>query len=316
MKIGYARVSTKDQNLDLQLDELKKSGCEKIYQDFGVSGSKSNRPELDNMIKNLHSGDVVVIWKLDRLGRSLKDLVSLVEVFNSKNIGLQSLHDNIDTTTSHGKLIFNIFASLAEFEKDVIRERNKSGLESARARGRVGGRPKGLSPEAEKKSKTAKTLYESQEKSIKDICSQLSISKKTLYSYLRHQGVTISPYNTSSPIINFSKERSSRRKEDPETNFELKDTSKYSKVDFLLRPKGKKKFNELDNLFIIEIEEKVFSKHRMKIIQKSNEFVQYHISLPYIFGNLLEETTRIKEFILKSAKRSNIKIEVFVFPVD
>ena len=125
MKIGYARISTKDQNLDLQLDELKKSGCEKIYQDFGVSGSKSNRPELDNMIKNLHSGDVVVIWKLDRLGRSLKDLVSLVEVFNSKNIGLQSLHDNIDTTTSHGKLIFNIFASLAEFEKDVIRERNK-----------------------------------------------------------------------------------------------------------------------------------------------------------------------------------------------
>lgn len=317
MKIGYARVSTKEQNLDLQLDELRKAGCEKIYQDFGVSGSKASRPELDNMLKNLHSGDVVVICKLERLGRSLKDLVTLVEGFNRQNIGLQSLHDPIDTTISQGKLIFNVFASLAEFEKDIIRERTKGSLESARARGRVGGRPKGLSPEAEKKAKTAKTLYESKQHSIKDICSQLSISKKTLYSYLRHQGVTISPYTTtSSSVINFSKERSSRRKEESEIEFELEDNSQYSKVDFLLRPKGKKKFNESDNLFIFEIEKKVFSKHKMEIIEKNNEFVQYHISLPYIYGDLLEETTRIEEFILKFAKRNNIKIQVFFFPVD
>ncbi|MEK7432846.1 MAG: recombinase family protein [Cyanobacteriota bacterium] len=313
MKIGYARVSTKDQNLDLQLDELKTAGCEKIYQDFGVSGSKTSRPELDNMLKNLRSGDVVVIWKLDRLGRSLKDLVTLVEGFNSQKIGLQSLHDPIDTTTAQGKLIFNIFASLAEFEKDVIRERTKAGLESARSRGRVGGRPKGLSPEAEKKAKTAKTLYESQQHSIKDICSQLSISKKTLYSYLRHQNVTISSYQSTNPsIINLPKERARRE----EKAIDLSDNLHYSKIDFLLRPKGKKNFNELDNLFIIEIEEKVFSKHKMEVIQKNDEFVQYHISLPYIFTELQEATTRIEEFILKSAKNKNIKIQVFFFPVD
>lgn len=194
MKIGYARVSTKDQNLDLQLDELKKVGCEKIYKDFGVSGSKATRPELDKMLGDLRSGDVVVIWKIDRLGRSLKDLVILVEKFKKQDIGLQSLHDPIDTTTSHGMLIFSIFASLAEFERNVIRERTKAGLESARARGKVGGRPKGLNKEAVKKSELAKTLYESQQHSIKDICDQLTISKKTLYSYLRYQNVIISPY--------------------------------------------------------------------------------------------------------------------------
>lgn len=195
MKIGYARVSTKEQKLDLQINELKKAGCKKIYQEFGVSGSKANRPELDNMLKNLRSGDVVVIWKLDRLGRSLKDLVNLVEQFNSQNIGILSLHDPIDTTTSQGKLIFNIFASLAEFERDVIRERTKAGLESARSRGRIGGRPKGLSQEAQKKAKTAQTLYESQRFSIKEITQQLNISKKTLYNYLRFLGVNISAYN-------------------------------------------------------------------------------------------------------------------------
>lgn len=195
MKIGYARVSTKDQNLDMQIDELKKAGCEKIYKDFGISGSKASRPELDEMLKNIRSGDTVVIWKLDRLGRSLKDLVTLVERFNKEHIGLQSLHDPIDTTTSHGKLIFNIFASLSEFERDIIRERTRAGLESARARGRIGGRPKGLSAEAKKKSIIAKTLYESQQHPIQDICNELNISKKTLYTYLRHQNVVISPYS-------------------------------------------------------------------------------------------------------------------------
>jgi len=191
MKIGYARVSTKEQNLDLQIDALKKIGCEQIYKDFGVSGSKAHRPELNKMLENLRPNDIVIIWKLDRLGRSLKDLVTLIERFNSQNIGLQSLNDPIDTTTAQGKLVFNIFASLAEFEKDVIRERTMAGLASARARGRVGGRPKGLSEEAQKKAKTAKILYESQKFSIKDMTTQLNISKKTLYNYLRSVGVVI-----------------------------------------------------------------------------------------------------------------------------
>lgn len=194
MKIGYARVSTNEQNLDLQIDELKREGCETVYSDSGVSGIKANRPELDKMLENLRAGDIVVIWKLDRLGRSLKDLVNLVEIFNKKKIALQSLHDPIDTTTSHGMLFFNMFASLAEFERNIIIERTRAGLASARARGRVGGRPKGLSLQAQKTAKTAKTLYESGSFSIIEITKQLKISKKTLYNYLRHMGVTISSY--------------------------------------------------------------------------------------------------------------------------
>ena len=201
MKIGYARVSTKEQNLDLQIDSLKKSGCEKIYQDFGISGSKASRPELDKMLENLRTGDIVIIWKLDRLGRSLKDLVNLIERFNSMNVGLQSLNDPVDTTTPQGKLIFNIFASLAEFERDLIRERTKAGLESARARGRLGGKPKGLSAVAEKTSKTAQTLYESGDYTVKEMVQQLSISKGTLYNYLRHRGVKISSYKKETEHI-------------------------------------------------------------------------------------------------------------------
>ena len=138
MKIGYARVSTQDQNLDLQLDALKKADCEKVFTDK-VSGAKKQRPGLDQMIRELRKGDVIVVWKLDRLGRSLKHLVELVEQLMEMGVGLQSLNDPIDTTTAQGKLIFNIFASLAEFERNIISERTKAGLEAARARGRLGG---------------------------------------------------------------------------------------------------------------------------------------------------------------------------------
>ena len=125
MKIGYARVSTHEQNLDLQIDALKKAGCKKIYEDR-VSGIKASRPELDKMLEQLREGDVIIIWKLDRLGRSVKHLTKLVHKLEEKGIGLQSLNDPIDTTTAQGKLIFNIFAVLAEFERDVIRETHKS----------------------------------------------------------------------------------------------------------------------------------------------------------------------------------------------
>ena len=147
MKIGYARVSTKDQNLGLQIDALTKAGCEKIYQDI-ASGARSERPALNEMIHNLRPGDVLVIWKLDRLGRSLNHLISLVNDLMEKKIGLQSLHDPIDTTTAQGRLSFNLFASLAEFERDLIRERTQAGLSAARARGRNGGRPKGIPQKA------------------------------------------------------------------------------------------------------------------------------------------------------------------------
>ena len=185
MKIGYARVSTADQNLNLQLDALKNVGCEKIYQEK-ASGAKAARPELDEMMKNVRPGDIIVIWKLDRLGRSLKHLVELVGFLMEGGRASES-----DTTTPQGRLTFNIFASLAEFERDLIRERTQAGLKAARARGRKGGRPKGLSQKAQATAKAAETLYRKQERSVQEIAKMLNISKSTLYAYLRHQDVDI-----------------------------------------------------------------------------------------------------------------------------
>ncbi|MEO6285980.1 MAG: recombinase family protein [Dyadobacter sp.] len=190
MKIGYARVSTQDQNLEMQLDALGKAGCEKIFQEK-ASGIKSDRPHLAAMQQILREGDVIYIYKLDRLGRSLKHLLEMTSDFEKRGIGLVSINDHIDTTTAQGRLIFNIFASLAEFERDLIRERTKSGLEAARARGRKGGRSRGLSKEAEKKAMLAQTLYNERKLGVNEIAADLEISKMTLYKYLRHRGVII-----------------------------------------------------------------------------------------------------------------------------
>lgn len=190
MKIGYARVSTQDQNFDLQVDALKKEGCEKVYSET-ISGSKSERKELSKLLEHLRPGDQLVIWKLDRLGRSLQHLVNLVKQLNEMNVGLKSLNDPIDTTTSQGRLIFNLFASLAEFERDIIRERTKAGLESARIRGRTGGRKPGLSEEAQKTAMLAEVLYKEKVLSVRDICEKLNISIPTFYNYLRFRKVKI-----------------------------------------------------------------------------------------------------------------------------
>lgn len=190
MKIGYARVSTKEQSLNLQQDALEKEGCEKIYSEQ-ISGAKSDRPKLTEMINQLRKGDVIVVWKLDRLGRSLRDLVSLVSKFQNLGVGFKSLQNNIDTTTPTGKLTFHLFAALAEFERDIISTRTKAGLEAARARGRKGGRPKGLSKKAQDKARLAESLYKEKERSITEICDHLEISKPTLYRYLRARGVAV-----------------------------------------------------------------------------------------------------------------------------
>lgn len=190
MKIGYARVSTKEQNLSLQIDALKKEGCYMVFQEK-VSGSKADRPELRKMIDQLREGDIIIIWKLDRLGRSFRDLVNLIREIQDRGAGLKSLNDSIDTTTAHGKLIFHIFASLAEFERDIISERTKAGLASARARGRVGGRPKGLSKEALDKAIIVETLYKQGDMSIAQICKHVSIARSTVYNYLKFRNVKI-----------------------------------------------------------------------------------------------------------------------------
>lgn len=190
MKIGYARVSTKEQNLSMQMDALEKEGCKQIFQEK-ISGAKADRPELRKMIDQLRAGDLIITWKLDRMGRSLRDLVNLMNEIQEKGAGLKSLHDSIDTSTPQGKLTFHLFASLAEFERDIIRERTKAGLEAARARGRKGGRPKGLSKEAKDKAMIAETLYTQGEKSITEICKHLNIARSTLYKYLRYRSVRL-----------------------------------------------------------------------------------------------------------------------------
>ena len=190
MRVGYARVSTKDQSFDLQLDALRNAECEQIFQEV-VSGAKTTRPVLDDLLSRLRAGDVVIVWKLDRLGRSLHHLVTLTNELMERKIGLISLNDPIDTTTPQGRLVFNLFASLAEFERDLIRERTQAGLKAAQERGRKGGRPKGLSKQAIATAIAAQTLYEEDQLSVQEICDQLHISKPTLYSYLRHRGVKL-----------------------------------------------------------------------------------------------------------------------------
>lgn len=188
MRVGYARVSTNDQSLDLQVDALEQAGCEEVFREV-ASGAKTARPVLDDLLSRLRSGDVLVIWKLDRLGRSLKHLVTLATELMEQRVGLISLNDPVDTTSAQGRLIFNIFASLAEFERDLIRERTQAGLKAARARGRKGGRPRGLSKEAKQKAMAVETLYREGELGVQEICDQLWISKPTLYAYLKHRGV-------------------------------------------------------------------------------------------------------------------------------
>ena len=181
MKIGYMRVSTNDQSTDLQEDALKKEGCNQIFSDR-ASGAKTDRPGLEEALSFLRKGDTIVVWKLDRLGRSLKHLIEVVILLNERGIYFKSLQESIDTSTSGGKLIFHVFGALAEFERDIIRERTKAGLESARARGRVGGRPKKLD---DKKVVLAKSMMADHSNSITDICDTLGVSKATLYRYLK-----------------------------------------------------------------------------------------------------------------------------------
>lgn len=190
MKVGYARVSTKEQILDLQTDALEKQSCTKIIKEV-IGGTRKERPKLQAMLSDLRPGDTLVVWKLDRLGRNLKDLVTIITDLIEREIGFVSINDPVDTTTAQGKLIFNIFASLAEFERDLIKERTYAGLNSARARGRMGGRPKGLSQEAIYKACAAETLYTEGQLSVIEICTQLNICRSTLYAYLKYRNVKI-----------------------------------------------------------------------------------------------------------------------------
>jgi DNA invertase Pin-like site-specific DNA recombinase len=183
MFVGYARVSTTDQTLDLQHDALTKAGCTRIFTDT-ASGAQTERKGLSEALSYVRAGDTLVVWKLDRLGRSLKDLIIRITELNNRKIGFKSLTEQIDTTTSGGKLIFHIFGALAEFEQDIIRERTNAGLAAARVRGKLGGRPRALSPQ---KIQLARRLYADKNTSVSEICKILGISRHTLQRYVRER---------------------------------------------------------------------------------------------------------------------------------
>ena len=181
MLIGYARISTTEQNLDLQKDALLKVGCNKIFTDT-ASGAKTERIGLDEALTHLREGDTLIVWRLDRLGRSLKHLIETVTKLNEQGIGFRSITESIDTTTSGGKLIFHIFGALAEFERNLIQERTQAGLTAARARGIKGGRPIKFTAQ---KIQLAKDLLNNRNYSISEICKNLQMSRATFYRIIK-----------------------------------------------------------------------------------------------------------------------------------
>ncbi len=180
MLVGYARVSTQDQKPELQLDALRRADCERIFEEK-TSGAQRDRPELKAALDYLREGDTLVVWKLDRLARSLKQLIETVEALEERNIGFRSLTENIDTTTPGGRLVFHIFGALAEFERSIIRERTSAGLAAARTRGKVGGRPPAL---CERDISAARAMLADANIPTKEVAKRLGVAVSTLYRYL------------------------------------------------------------------------------------------------------------------------------------
>jgi DNA invertase Pin-like site-specific DNA recombinase len=185
MLLGYARVSTSDQSTDFQHDLLHAAGCAKIFTDT-ISGTVAERPGLTQVKEHLREGDTLVIWRLDRLGRSLRDLITWVKYLDEHGIALKSLNENIDTSTPTGRLVFHIFGAISEFERDLIAERTRNGLSAARVRGRLGGRPKTLNKD---KRQLAIRLHQEKKHSVEKICEMMGISKPTLYKYIRSEQI-------------------------------------------------------------------------------------------------------------------------------
>jgi DNA invertase Pin-like site-specific DNA recombinase len=179
--VGYARVSTGDQNIDLQTDALQAAGCARVFTDT-ASGSLAERPQLSAALDYLRDGDTLVVWRLDRLGRYIRHLIDTVVILQERGFGFRSIQESIDTTASGGRLVFHVFCALAEFERDLIRERTHAGLAAARARGRVGGRKPALTP---KQVKVARRMYEAKDSTVSDIAKVLGVSRATIYRHLK-----------------------------------------------------------------------------------------------------------------------------------
>jgi DNA invertase Pin-like site-specific DNA recombinase len=296
MFVGYARVSTADQNLDLQQDALLAAKCGRIFTDT-ASGAKAQRPGLTEALQCCRPGDTLVVWKLDRLGRSLPHLVETVRDLVAREVGFKSLQENIDTTTSGGKLIFHIFASLAEFERDIIRERTHAGLSSARARGRKGGRPKGID---EKKRKAALALKKDPGRSVKEICDILGMSRNTYYKYTQSENKF-----AEAPQKNQQSENSAN------TNI-----TKVMKVELCLQVENNSKFVRGKGKVRNEIEQFIFSKFAMEKLDKHNG--RYILSIPYTSDEELDSII-YDEIIAEAGHTADMRncfIEADIFSVD
>lgn len=297
MLIGYARVSTTDQNIDLQKDALLAAGCERIFNDT-ASGAKADRPGLTQALQHCRPADTLVVWKLDRLGRSLPHLVETVRDLVARGVGFKSLQENIDTTSSEGKLIFHIFTSLAEFERDIIRERTKAGLSAARARGRKGGRPQGVD---EKKKKAALALKKDRERSVKEICDIVGISRNTYYKYTRSEDNSVESGNSAKTVQPAAKKTSSpaTRENLPEPQTTVPQP-RVMKVKMWLRVENNSKFVRGKKRAREEIEQRVLSRFNMEKPDKNGW--EYILSIPYttdeeLDGIVYDEISREAESI-------------------
>jgi DNA invertase Pin-like site-specific DNA recombinase len=294
MFVGYARVSTTDQNLDLQQDALLVAKCERIFTDT-ASGAKAQRPGLTEALQCCRSGDTLVVWKLDRLGRSLPHLVETVRDLIAREVGFKSLQENIDTTTSGGKLIFHIFASLAEFERDIIRERTQAGLSSARARDRKGGRPKGID---EKKRKVALALKKDTRRSVKEICEILGMSRNTYYKYTKSED-------------KLAKELQTIKLSEDSANTPI---TKVMKVELCLQVENNSKFVRGKGKVRNEIEQFILSQFAMEKLNNG----RYILSIPYASDEELDGI--IYDEIMAEAEHTadmrNCFIEADIFSVD
>lgn len=255
MYIGYARISTEEQKLDFQEDALKRVGCKQIYTDIS-SGAKTQRKGLDDALNYARPGDTIVVWKLDRLGRSLQHLIETIRVLESRGIAFRSLQENIDTNTPGGKLVFHIFGSLAEFERDLIRERTQAGLKAARARGRVGGRPKAMD---DKKIRQAKALMADPNNTVADICQTLKIKRSTLYKYVKASKPEIVT-ETVSPKVSASKSIRSVKAAKPRDSTALKTT----KIKMYMRIENNSKFVRGKKKALEDVEMFVFPHYQIK----------------------------------------------------
>jgi DNA invertase Pin-like site-specific DNA recombinase len=188
-RLGYARISTPDQDAALQHDALEAAGCFRVFTDV-ASGKLGRRPQLDALLEQLRPGDSLVVWRLDRLGRSMSHLLETVEMLEQREVALVSLQESIDTSTATGRLVFHIFGALAQFERELLRERTMAGLAAARARGRTGGRPRAMTPE---KAAVARQMLASGEYSMATIAATLGVGRSTLYAYLAAEREVVEP---------------------------------------------------------------------------------------------------------------------------